>query len=111
MNFLTVSKKAIVSCRWSAEYAVIGRKKPRKLVIRLKYLNEIKPGEHATVAGIAVTDSLRRRLADLGLIPGTTVECVGVSPAGDPSAYLIRGSVIALRRRDCGGILIAGDDR
>ena len=107
MNFLTVSKKAIVSCRWSAEYAVIGRKKPRKLVIRLKYLNEIKPGEHATVAGIAVTD----RLADLGLIPGTTVECVGVSPAGDPSAYLIRGSVIALRRRDCGGILIAGDDR
>ena len=80
----------------------------------MKYLNEIKPGEHATVVGVAVTDSLRRGLADLGLIPGTTVECVecvGVSPAGDPSAYLIRGAVIALRRRDCGGISIAGDDR
>ena len=77
----------------------------------MKYLNEIKPGENATVVGVAVTDSLRRRLADLGLIPGTTVECVGVSPAGDPSAYLIRGEVIALRRRDCGGISIAGDDR
>ena len=77
----------------------------------MKYLNEIKPGENATVVGVAVTDSLRRRLADLGLIPGTTVECVGVSTAVDPSAYIIRGAVIALRRRDCGGISIAGDDR
>ena len=77
----------------------------------MKNLNEIKPGENATVVSVAVTDSLRRRLADLGLIPGTKVECVGVSPAGDPSAYLIRGAVIALRRRDCGGISIAGDDR
>lgn len=34
---------------------------------------------------------MRRRLLDIGLIPGTRVTCTAVSPAGDPAAYLIRG--------------------
>ena len=47
---------------------------------------------------------MRRRLQDIGLISGTRVECVGVSPLGDPAAYLIRGAVIALRREDSDGV-------
>ena len=47
---------------------------------------------------------MRRRLQDIGLISGTRVECVGVSPLGDPAAYLIRGAVVALRSRDAGGV-------
>ncbi len=43
---------------------------------------------------------IRRRLLDLGMIPGTRVECLQKSPAGDPAAYLIRGAVIALRCED-----------
>ncbi len=52
-------------------------------------------------------NAMRRRLNDIGLIPGTRVECLGRSPGGDPSAYLIRGAVIALRRSDSQNILIA----
>jgi Fe2+ transport system protein FeoA len=37
-------------------------------------------------------------LLDLGFVPGTLVELDMVSPAGDPKAYRVRGSVIALRR-------------
>jgi DtxR family Mn-dependent transcriptional regulator len=40
----------------------------------------------------------RRRLLDLGFVPGTPVEVDMVSPAGDPIAYRERGSVVALRR-------------
>ncbi len=40
----------------------------------------------------------RRRLLDLGLVPGTEVTAVITSPTGDPTGYRIRGAVIALRR-------------
>ena len=45
----------------------------------------------ARVAEVAGERAMRRRLMDMGLIPGTRVTCVAASPAGDPSAYLIRG--------------------
>ncbi len=40
----------------------------------------------------------RRRMLDLGLIPGTEVTAEIRSPGGDPTGYRIRGAVIALRR-------------
>lgn len=39
-------------------------------------------------------------MRDIGLIENTLVECLGVSPGGDPAAYRIRGAVIALRAED-----------
>ncbi len=60
-------------------------------------LCDISPGESARVLRLEVKGSMRRRLLDIGLIEGTEVECVGKSPLGDPSAYLIRGAVIAIR--------------
>lgn len=70
-------------------------------------LSDIRPGEKATVSAQRTEGSMRRRLLDIGLIENTDVECLGRSPAGDPSAYLIRGAVIAIRAADCRGILIA----
>ncbi len=49
---------------------------------------------------------MRRRLLDIGMIPGTKIECVGRSPSGDPKAFLIRGAVIAIRSEDSAGIFI-----
>ena len=69
-------------------------------------LNDISPGQHAKVGKINTTGSMRRRFLDIGLIKNTKVECIGRSPAGDPTAYLIRGAVIALRKEDCKDILI-----
>ena len=70
-------------------------------------LNEIKPGETAVVERLRTHGAMRRRLLDIGLVEGTRVECVGISPLGDPAAYLIRGAVIAIRAADCRDILIA----
>ena len=74
-------------------------------------LNELKPGESAVVRALTTEGPLRRCLQDLGLAPGTAVDCLGRSPGGDPSAYRVRGAVIALRRCDCGGILVAREGR
>ena len=69
-------------------------------------LCDIKPGQRARVKKILTKGSMRRRLLDIGLINNTTVECVGRSPLGDPSAYLIRGAVIAIRREDTKNIIM-----
>ncbi len=63
-------------------------------------LNRLSVGQSAYVTDIHHEPSMLRRLTDLGLIRGTQVSCLFRSPAGDPSAYLIRGAVIALRQRD-----------
>ncbi len=43
---------------------------------------------------------MRRRLMDIGIVKGTTIECVLQSPSKNPKAYLIKGSIIALRNDD-----------
>ena len=69
-------------------------------------MSHMKAGESGRVTELMLQGEMRRRLQDLGLIPGTIVECVGRSPLGDPAAYLIRGAVIALRNSDSGQIMI-----
>ncbi len=69
-------------------------------------LNDIRPGERAVVSALRSVGSMRRRLLDIGLVENTCVECVGRSPCGDPSAYLIRGAVIAIRAEDSSGIMV-----
>lgn len=69
-------------------------------------LNEINPGQQAVVQELMSTGSMRRRLLDIGLIKNTRVECIGRSPGGDPSAFLIRGAVIAIRSEDLKDILV-----
>lgn len=69
-------------------------------------LSDICPGQCARVKSISSKCNMRRRLMDIGLTENTAVECVGRSPAGDPTAFLIRGAVIALREEDCKNILV-----
>lgn len=69
-------------------------------------LNSLGVGQCATVAALAPNDSMRRRLQDIGLIEGTSVQCLMKSPSGDPVAYLIRGAVIALRSMDSARIFV-----
>lgn len=61
-------------------------------------LYDMATGEKAVVSGVYSQGSIRRRLQDIGVIEGTEVECLMRSPLGDPTAYLVKGAVIALRR-------------
>ena len=63
-------------------------------------LSDLPVGQQATVVDIspACLGVERRRLLDLGVVPGTVVQAELESAGGDPVAYCIRGAMIALRR-------------
>lgn len=60
-------------------------------------LNQASSGNCYKVISIRLNETDRRRISDLGLIPNTKIKMLQKSPLGDPIAYLIRGTVIALR--------------
>jgi len=76
-----------------------------------QFLSGLRVGERAKVLGLtpACRGAERRRLLDLGFVAGTPVEVEMVSPAGDPTAYRVRGTVIALRREQAGLIRITAE--
>lgn len=69
-------------------------------------LNTVEIGNIVQVEELTLSGSMRRRLQDIGIIQGTRVECLQKSPSGDPTAYLVRGTVIALRAEDAAGIAV-----
>lgn len=73
---------------------------------KFSQLTDLQPGKQAIIRQLEATGGLRRRLQDLGLVENTAITCLGHSPMGDPSAYLIRGAVIALRHEDSRYILV-----
>ena len=60
----------------------------------------LSPGQRGRVVSLspACRGAERRRLMDLGIVPGTVIGAELRSPGGDPTAYDIRGALIALRR-------------
>ena len=63
-------------------------------------LSELPLGERAEIKSLSprLRQVERRRLMDLGIIPGMTVEARLRGSHGDPTAYDIRGSLVALRQ-------------
>jgi DtxR family transcriptional regulator, Mn-dependent transcriptional regulator len=62
-------------------------------------LTNLNPGESGKVVEITprMRGVERRRLMDLGVLPGTVIQAEMGSPSGDPMAYRVRGALIALR--------------
>ncbi len=75
-------------------------------------LADLAIGERGTVAGISVAcqGPQRRRLLDLGVVPGTVIHATMASAAGDPVAYDIRGALIGLRRQQAQWIHVRRHD-
>jgi DtxR family Mn-dependent transcriptional regulator len=76
--------------------------------IEQRKLSTLEVGEQAQVVAISRTTRgpERRRLMDLGLLPGTLIEAGLRSPGGDPTAYVVRGALIALRREQADQITV-----
>ncbi|HZJ76402.1 MAG TPA: FeoA family protein [Oscillospiraceae bacterium] len=70
-------------------------------------LFEVNVGSRARVSELLSIGLSRRRMLDLGLIPGTIINVIRKSPLGDPIAYNIRGALIALRKEEATQILVS----
>lgn len=57
-------------------------------------------GQSFVVAAIRDGTPMKKRLCDIGVTTGATLTHLFDSPMGDPAAYLVRDTVVALRRAD-----------
>jgi DtxR family Mn-dependent transcriptional regulator len=69
-------------------------------------LTALPPGSAGRVVTLRSRGLARRRLLDLGVTPGAVIERVFTSPFGEPTAYRVRGALIALRTEQAGQIEI-----
>lgn len=60
-----------------------------------------------TVETVGGERSFRRRMMELGLLPGTSVELVRVAPLGDPLELRVRGCSLSIRRSEARAIAVA----
>ena len=71
-----------------------------------EHLAQLLPGQTATINNIKTEQENRKRLQDLGFVPGVTIQCLQKNISGSSSTYLIHGTVIALRQEDARAITI-----
>lgn len=69
-------------------------------------LADAKVGTTVTIEGISGDGSFRRRLFELGLLPGTDVTVIGIAPLRDPLELLARGGSLSIRRAEASRILV-----
>jgi DtxR family Mn-dependent transcriptional regulator len=79
---------------------------------KFKTLSSLKIGETGTILGIAksLRGQQRRRLMDFGIVPGTKIKAELESLTGDPVAYKVRGTSVALRKQQTDKIYLLNDE-
>ena len=63
-------------------------------------LNELKPGQFAKIVKLHELGELKRRIIDMGIIPGTKLMMKRIAPFGDPLQINVRGYELSLRKND-----------
>lgn len=63
-------------------------------------LDKLELNKTAYIENLNCNENIKRRLLDLGLIKGTSITPIFISPSGDPTAFEVRGSIIAIRVED-----------
>lgn len=75
--------------------------------MNIAYTLDLLPiGKVAEIVSLKSKGIQRRRMLDLGLVNGAYIKALQKSPSLDPTAYLIKGTVIALRKEDAKNILV-----
>ena len=72
---------------------------------RKKTLEDLAPGQSGTILSVGnQSGTVKRRLVDMGLTPGTEVKVTKIAPLGDPIEVTLRGYELSLRKADAAQI-------
>lgn len=82
----------------------------KSLCARRGSLDALREGECGTVEAVLAKGAVRKRLTEIGLTEDTAVCCVRKNLFGDPVAYRIRGTLLALRRETAALIRVRGKE-
>lgn len=69
-------------------------------------LRKLQVGQKAVIASISAQGELGRRIRDMGLVPGATVEITGRAPLKDPVALRLKGFTLSLRNNEADYITV-----
>ncbi|MFC2103440.1 FeoA domain-containing protein [Bacteroidota bacterium] len=100
IRFLANGEEVVLAPLFAKNITVTPIKDKVPIKGKLKSLSSLSIGEKGIVLAISkrCRGQQRRRLMDLGVVPGTEIEAEMKSIGGDPVAYRIRGTSIALRK-------------
>lgn len=74
--------------------------------MKIGNLNQLPLNKSGKINKIECGEGIKRRLLDMGLVKGTEIMPILISPSGDPRAFLVRGTIIAIRKEDAKNIKI-----
>ncbi|MFA6358031.1 MAG: FeoA family protein [Candidatus Omnitrophota bacterium] len=67
---------------------------------KLKVLSDLKARDKGKVKQITGQGQLKKKLLDMGVIPGNEFEVLRVAPLGDPVEVRIKGYNLSLRKEE-----------
>jgi len=71
-----------------------------------KQLSQLKPSAKGTIKLIKSSGALKRKLLDMGVIPGSELEVIRVAPLGDPVEVRVKGYNLSLRKEEAKQVTI-----
>jgi DtxR family Mn-dependent transcriptional regulator len=108
IRFEANGEECVLALLFAENVHVIPIQKQEEITSEFKSLSSLRKGDKAVVIGIskACRGPQRRRLMDLGVVPGTVVIAELESIGRDPVAYNIKGATIAIRKKNADQIYI-----
>jgi ferrous iron transport protein A len=69
-------------------------------------LLEVPRQEFVVVTRVDGDRAFRRRIMEMGLVPGTPVRVLAVAPLGDPLTLELRSSKLSIRKREAAQVQV-----
>ncbi len=69
-------------------------------------LSKLAPGTRARILKVGALGPMKRRLMDMGLLPGELIEVQKVAPLGDPMEVSVKSYSLSLRKKEAEGIAV-----
>ncbi len=74
-------------------------------------LSTLKKGQHGIIVKVGGKGPVKRRMMDMGVVPGSEISVVRVAPFGDPIEFSIKGYSLSLRKSEAEKITVEHIDR
>jgi ferrous iron transport protein A len=69
-------------------------------------LLEVARNTTVIIEEVAGDRAFRRRIMEMGLVPGTPVRVIAVAPLGDPLTLELRGSRLSIRKSEAAEVRV-----
>jgi DtxR family Mn-dependent transcriptional regulator len=73
---------------------------------RMMHLSNLAVGEKAKVVQVVAGAGIKRKLLDMGIVPGVEVKIQKAAPLGDPVDVLVKGYHLSLRREEAEAVTV-----